>query len=215
MTRLVWYFIVFLFILCGVFYVFNMGSLKEGMSQMEKNKRMCGNLLVKEGNKVMLYNSNVAKVPGVNPIVFNTLEEYGEFVMWQDSQGFKCPVMMLEESYDTQGNKTYIPSDGIGFMGAVSDDLIQNPYEGADEKILQPLIDASYDNPPYNIGNQPGFDPLNQQIGSYTTFEESDKARQQQDKSPLATDDNWGGPEYAQQQIDSGAFDGEKVFVKR
>ena len=184
---------------------------------MEKQRRMCGDLLIKEGNKIKLYNSNVVEVPGVNPIVFNDLEEYSEFVLWQKSQGIHCPVLVLEESYDTQGNKTYTPSDNLRLLGVVSDDLIQLPYEGGDIPMKQPepLIDASYDNPPYNVGDHQGYDPLNQQIGRITKLDTDPQYTISTGSSPFATDPNWGGPSYSQQLLDAGMFDEDKVYVKR
>ena len=41
---------------------------------------------ITKDNKIYLYNSNLARVPGINPVVFNTLDEYGEFLDWQKSQ---------------------------------------------------------------------------------------------------------------------------------
>lgn len=183
MTRILLFIIVFLVI--GLFYCMNLGSLNkpssiEGLNFMESEiqRRMCGNLLVKEGNKIKLYNSNTSVVPGVNPIVFNNLEEYSEFFEWLKSQNIQCPALLLQESYNTQGNKTYLPSGNMDFLGAVSDDLIQLPYEGSG----QSAVDTGITN---------------------------------ENKSPFATDVNWGGPGYSKQLLDEGAFDGDKVFVKR
>ena len=56
----------------------------------------CADLLIKKDSKIYLYNSKVAYVPGVNPVVFNNLEEYIEYVEWQKSQGLYCDVLYLE-----------------------------------------------------------------------------------------------------------------------
>ena len=37
-------------------------------------------------DKIELLNSGLAKIPGVNPVVFNNLEEYVEFTEWQRSK---------------------------------------------------------------------------------------------------------------------------------
>ena len=42
----------------------------------------CPNLLIKKGKKLHLINSKKAMIPGVNPIEFNNLEEYAEYVKW-------------------------------------------------------------------------------------------------------------------------------------
>lgn len=209
-----WLTMLVIYILGLVFYASGRTSMIEGMSIGGGKDRMCGNLLVKEGTKIKLYNSNTARVPGVNPIVFNSLEDYAEFVNWLKSQGINCPVLVLEESYDVQGNKTFTPNSDLRFLGAVSNDLIQMPYEGngvsVTQQPIQPIVDASRDNPPFNTGDYQGYDPLNQQIGRRTILDVPTPG-----ESPFATDPNWGGPEYSQKLIDSGEFDEDKVYVKR
>jgi hypothetical protein len=219
---LVWLSISLVFVLGLIYYL--RGSLsvlvnfKEGMGMMDssKQKRMCGNLLVKEGNQIKLYNSNTAEVPGINPLVFNSLDEYGEFVDWLRSQNIHCPVLVLEESYNVQGDKTYVHGGDMRFLGAVSDDLIQVPYEGNGVPTIQPLIDATKDNnPPYNVYDHQGYDPQNQQIGRFTKLDLEPTDVIENGKSPFATDPNWGGPEYSQKLLDVGMFDEDKVYVKR
>jgi hypothetical protein len=67
----------------------------------------CPNMLIQKGAAYYLYNTKLAEVPGVNPIMFNNLEDYVEFLDWQRSQGIRCPVLYLQEVYDSQGNMTY------------------------------------------------------------------------------------------------------------
>jgi hypothetical protein len=83
----------------------------EGMQNNEKgsinNGKGCPDVLIQEGSKFYLYNSRVIKVPGVNPIVFNNLEDYVEFIEWQRSQNINCPVLYLQQTLDAQGNSVY------------------------------------------------------------------------------------------------------------
>ena len=67
----------------------------------------CPDMLIQQGKKIYLYNSKVAKVPGINPIEFENLEDYVEFLDWQRSQGIRCPVLYLQQSYDAQGQEIY------------------------------------------------------------------------------------------------------------
>jgi hypothetical protein len=67
----------------------------------------CPNLLVQKGCKFYLTNTKLARVPGVNPVEFQNLEEYTEFLAWQRGAGIRCPVLYLQESYDAQGNRVY------------------------------------------------------------------------------------------------------------
>ena len=42
----------------------------------------CPNMLVKKGKELHLINTNRAMIPGVNPIKFDSLEDYAEYVNW-------------------------------------------------------------------------------------------------------------------------------------
>lgn len=224
---LFWNSIMIFFILGMIFYMFSYdiigvslkNELQEGFSLLDKQKRRCGNLLVREDNKIKLYNSNVVRVPGVNPIVFDTLDDYTEFVSWQKKQGIYCPVLALQETYDTQGEKTYTPSNDFYIKGSISDDLIQIPYTEDENNRLtlspQPILDASRDNPPYNSNSYQGYDPTNQQVGKYTKLDIEERIEQGNQQSAFATDPNWGGVAYTQNLIDKGVFDEDRIYVKR
>lgn len=76
-------------------------------NNLKTNGKGCPDILVQEGSTFYLYNSKVVKVPGVNPVVFNNLEEYVEFIEWQRSQNINCPVLFLQQTLDAQGNSVY------------------------------------------------------------------------------------------------------------
>ena len=69
-------FMIILFLGGLYFYVryTNNPQMLEGLTTMNGELR-CPNLLIQKGAKFYLYNSNIAQVPGVNPIEFNNLEE--------------------------------------------------------------------------------------------------------------------------------------------
>ena len=77
-------------------------SILEGIES--KKQHRCPNLLVQFDSKYYLYNTKIDKVPGVNPVMFNNLEEYFDFLDWQKSVGIKCPVLYVQNTYDAQGN---------------------------------------------------------------------------------------------------------------
>ena len=106
----------------------------------------CPNLLVQQGNEIWLQNTNMATVPGVNPIRFHSLDEYTEYLKWQTSQGRQCPVLQFQKSYNIQNEPEYK----------------QIPYK---------LVDASRDNAPYNNNMYPGMDPHNQTSGQFTVLD--------------------------------------------
>lgn len=72
-------------------------------------KPSCPDILIERGGRFYLYNSRRAKVPGINPITFEHLEDYSEFIKWQRAHGIYCPVLYLKEIYNTQGNPIYKP----------------------------------------------------------------------------------------------------------
>jgi len=76
-------------------------------NNLKTNGKGCPDILVQEGSTFYLYNSKVVKVPGVNPVVFNNLEDYVEFIEWQRSQNINCPVLFLQQTLDAQGNSVY------------------------------------------------------------------------------------------------------------
>lgn len=92
-------------ILAGIYYYKQVYTLEQ-MTGMGGSGR-CPNMLIQKGSAFYLYNTKLAEVPGVNPVMFNNLEEYVEFLDWQRSQGIRCPVLYLQEIYDSQGNATY------------------------------------------------------------------------------------------------------------
>ena len=67
----------------------------------------CPDVLIQKGSTIFLYNSKRAGVAGVNPIRFENLDEYTEFVEWQRKQGILCPILFLQHAYNAQGESVY------------------------------------------------------------------------------------------------------------
>ena len=99
---LFWY-IMFVFFSVGLYYYVVNGNQVEGFSA----RKQCGTILIKKDGKFALYNTNVLEVPGVNPLIFNSLEEYAEYKQWEKSQGIQCPILELEKSYGADGYERY------------------------------------------------------------------------------------------------------------
>ena len=85
-----WIFIAVIF-LAGMYTTLNYNSVqfKEGF----EGQTRCPDVLIQDGEQLILKNSSLAEVPGVNPVRFKNLEEYADFVQWQRSQGIHCPVL--------------------------------------------------------------------------------------------------------------------------
>lgn len=162
----------------------------------------CPNMLIERDNKFFLYNSKMAIVPGVNPIQFDNLEDYTEFLEWQRGQGINCPVLQLQYSTDPQNNDTYRIKPNIfenqgGLPNTSCSDIHPQPLLSSG---VTNIFDANQDVPPYNQGGPIGFDPENQYIGLKTPI---DQIGFQGDKSPSPMDTNWGGIKYTRSHIGS------------
>lgn len=168
------------------------------------NNDRCPNILIQHGSEIFLYNSKVEKVPGVNPIRFKSLDDYSEFMDWLQGRGIRCPVLFLQFSYDAQGQAVYkmrpSPTD---LQGGLSPNV---PYSPAPAALVQ-MMDASRDNPPFNNQMYDGFDPLNFNMGDYTSQDAAFRAKELTSKySDNPMDANWGGIRYTESVVNSGAY---------
>jgi len=168
------------------------------------NNDRCPNILIQHGSEIFLYNSKVEKVPGVNPIRFKSLDDYSEFMDWLQGRGIRCPVLFLQFSYDAQGQAVYkmrpSPTD---LQGGLSPNV---PYSPAPAALVQ-MMDASRDNPPFNNQMYDGFDPLNFNMGDYTSHDAAFRAKELTSKySDNPMDANWGGIRYTESVVNSGAY---------
>lgn len=192
--------ILLVFLLGSYFTTFN--SYRDGFDVNVPYK--CPNLLIQKGTEFYLYNSQLANVPGVNPLRFDSLTDYTEFIDWQRSQGITCPILYLQESYDVQGNPVYkaraSPTDLQGGL----------PDQQIGEQPMSKLFDAGRNDDPYNQNGYPAFDSHDQYIGLNTPL---DKLYNETGSkvSPNPMDTNWGGQTYTQNLVDSGYYDDDKV----
>ena len=169
----------------------------------------CPNLLIQKGSKYYLYNSNIAQVPGVNPIEFNDLGEYTEFLEWQRGAGIRCPVLYVQNSYDAQGKRVYKIRPSVTELegGLPPSTTVPPPYK------FTKLVDASRADAPYNQGSYPSFDQSSYYVGSLTPLDAMKTAEHNMLYSDDPMDPNWGGPEYTQALVDSGYYKGNEVSI--
>ena len=186
----------------------------------------CPNILIQKGSAFLLYNSKLAKVPGVNPLRFNNLDDYVEFMEWQRSQGIRCPVLYLQEAYDAQGNPVLKgrPSP-TNLQGGLPDYIIQgglangvpvapvtNPTGTVPAVPTTKLTDAGRDDAPYNNNSYPGFDGGNQDVGLTTPLDKIfHDSGSKVSANPMDT--NWGGREYTQSLVDTGYYQDDQVAI--
>ena len=188
---------VVIFFICLYYYT---KPYKNGFQSKSASSR-CPNMLIQKDSKFYLYNSNLAKVPGVNPVEFDNLEDYTEFLEWQKSQGVHCPVLYMQQSYDAQGEAVYKVRPSVSEpQGGL------NPLSSINKT---KLIDASRNDPPYNQGSVAGFDQSSFYVGSKTPLDEMNDTNNSAD--PM--NPNWGGPEYTQSLVDAGMYKGSEVKI--
>lgn len=170
------------------------------------NKNRCPNILIQKGSELYLHNSRLAKVPGVNPLKFNNLEEYVEFMEWQRGQGIRCPVLYLQHTFDAQGNPVYKirpgPLDLQGGLPPVASSGVVAANANAN------MIADEGDKPPMNANSYPPFDPMEPNVGSI-----KDHLKQVKGLSANPMDPNWGGDAYTQSLIDAGKYSGDEVSI--
>jgi hypothetical protein len=155
-------FIVIAFLI-GLYYCFIYNSKCVKETFVSNN---CPNLLIKKGNQLHLVNTKKTMVPGVNPIKFNNLEEYSEYVSWSQKVGIKCPILYYEETYNTQNEKGFrLLDDPMNPSAGLPSNLHQRPAQ------TRQLRDANRDDPPYNQNSYAGVDVQDQHIGVKTPLD--------------------------------------------
>lgn len=208
--------IIFLF---GLFYYINFNHLYEGMENEKKtNNNRCPNMLIEKDGEIFLFNSKLASVPGVNPIKFENLEEYIEFVEWQKSQNIKCPVLFLQYTTDTQNNellqvKPSIFENNGGLTATKSKNLTQKEDEEYYEK--NKMLNATLNSTPnsninFNDGMYSSFDQYNQNIGLDTPLDKMFKENNKTSANPMDT--HWGGKNYTKSRVNAGDYKDREVY---
>jgi len=230
MTPVIFLLIV-VFLIGMYFYAKNGDSgINEGFINNQSDGTRCPNLLIQKGSRFYLYNSKLAQVPGVNPVEFDNLEDYTEFLDWQRSQNIRCPVLYLQETYDAQGNRVYksrpsvsepqagLPPSSAAPIGIASQvtPMMESSLEPVGEDAYPNptlLVDATRNDPPYNQQSYPAYDQTSYYIGTTTPLDGMDMAAEAAKISPDPMNPNWGGAEYTQSLVDKGYYKDNEVEI--
>ena len=187
------FFFIVIFVL-GL-YVYSTHTQKELIETFQNpiHKNKCPNLLIKKNNMLYLYRKEDPEIPGVNPIVFENLEEYVEHVKYQRSQGIRCPVLYLQHMYSSEGKPVYriYPSPEDTNAGL--------PYLQSNIQVERNLIDAGY-----TEGNMPGYDYSGFDNGVITPLDKMFYSPEA--VSDNAMDPHWGGETYSRKVVESGKY---------
>lgn len=156
----------------------------------------CPNVLLRRGNRLMLFNTYLSE-SDTNPLLFSNLDEYSNYIETQRNKGYRCPVLFLQEENDAHGKDIYrIRPSPFSLEGGLPPE-IPNPRQ---------IMDATRDNPPYNNNQYPSFDPYNQDVGVYTDLDKIHDSTRQTPVSDNPMDTNWGGVTHSQEMIDLGKY---------
>ena len=177
----------------------------------------CPNVLVQKGPIFYLFNTQRATIPGVNPIRFESLPDYTEFIEWQRSQGILCPILFLKHSYDIQGNDVYKNyTSPTNIQVGYPENKINSPLT---ENITPPNVLPIHGNAVMNDmfsndanirlndaklkDNIAPFDSHGQDIGITTPLDKLfNDTKSTVSANPMDT--NWGGVAYTEKLISSG-----------
>lgn len=216
----------FIAIFLGGLYFYSIyNNTQEGLTNINGEQR-CPNLLIQKGAKFYLYNSNIAEVPGVNPIEFNNLEDYVEFLEWQRAAGIICPVLYLQNTYDAQGNRVYkIRPSVTELQGGLPPSAYPTEFPQSNKNPVYlgniEMNEFPYQSPDLCNNNNTNINPVvnqNTNLNHVVSANEITKTNLNPNAntdnllySPNAMDDNWGGVEYTEQLVDSGYYRGNEV----
>ena len=206
----------------GLYFYVKASDKKFAEGFTDNTIKRCPDLLIQKDNNFYLYNSKVAKVPGVNPVEFDNLEDYTEFLDWQRSQGIRCPVLYLQQTYDAQGNPVYKVRPSVsepqgGLPPSIASSSGNIITEQTTQQLLNPnptlLVDATRNDPPYNTNSYPAYDESSYYIGTTTPLDAMNTAQENLVKSPDPMDPNWGGAAYTQSLVDKGYYKDDEVQI--
>jgi hypothetical protein len=189
-------------VLLGIYFIIyfdkinNKKFILEGFIEpTDKKGFKCPNVLIQKGAEYFLYNSKLDEVPGVNPVKFDNLEDYVEFMSWQRSQGIRCPVLYLQHSYNAQSEPIYkIRPDPLDLQGG----LPPAPPITSTSPTTTTTTTSSNNS---NIIEPEDLGKITQEEAEHMMY------------SPNAMDDNWGGIKYTEQLIQAGVYDDNNVYI--
>ena len=213
--------IIFLIVIfLGGLYFYIKYTTPELLENMTNNaKPRCPNLLIQIGSKYYLYNSNLKRVPGVNPIEFSNLEDYADFLKWQETVGVKCPVLYVQNTYDAQGNRVYKMRPNVfetqgGLQPTITPTQAVQPTNTTTINTTMPSINNAI-KPSINkaISKQSEEKP---HVDLKQNIEYPSSLAPLTPKFSVLSDDpmnhNWGGKEYTDKMVNDGKYKPNEVM---
>ena len=165
---------------------------RESMENNDDNNsdNECPNLLIQQGDVLLLHNTNKDS-DETNPIPFFNLDEYINYLEIQKEKGNNCPVLFLQRENNAQGKDVYrVRPSPFNLEGGLPPD-----NEASTNKIK--------DSPDYNSNQYAGFDAHGQNVGEYTNIDAIHDSTNVKKISDNPMDSKWAGVTYTQQMVDS------------
>jgi len=110
---------------------------EEEVAPPKDNTESCPTLLTEKDGKIMLLNENMPKVPGKNPLYFDTLDEY---VIYTENRrketNMKCPVLELKK--DT--SRGTLDKLDLSSINTISDYFQQRAPQNTIVQSRQPIV---------------------------------------------------------------------------
>ena len=219
--------VILLVIVLIIFIYFNWNTV-EGLVGYES----CPDMLIQKGTQYLLYNTYKPE-SDTNPIKFDNLTQYANYVKTESDNGNTCPILFVQQVYGAQGDTTYkirnnpLNPQDIDYKSQTStQNLDETSTVKTQDNYTTPYTRQIYmDNLASNI------------VQNLTTHEISNIDKLELTKSILAEtqpkctttmDDikpleingltadpmsqNWGGPEFTDNLINQGYYAGSEVI---
>ena len=183
----------------------------------------CPNMLIQKGSRFYLYNSKLANVPGVNPVEFENLEDYTEFLEWQRSQGIRCPVLYLQQTFDAQGNRVFKVRPSVSELQGGTPPSNSSPSNASPSNANLGNANLGNSDSPSTLGipNTPAYTETNIESKdtqyhktSMAPWDQFTKEQSNLPVSPDPMDPNWGGADYTQCLVDNGFYAENEVMIR-
>lgn len=211
-------FIILVVFLLGLYYYTYFTTIEGMKNKNIKKNKSCPNMLVEKDGKIYLYNSKIP-IDDKNPIKFNNLEEYIDFVELQKTKKINCPVLFLQYTTDTQNNdliqvKPSIFENTAGLLNKNKKVIIEDESYYEKNKILDATLDSTPNSDiEFNSGMYSGFDQYNQNVGLDTPLDKIFKEQTEKSRNPM--DPHWGGKNFTMQALEDGDYKDREVYRSR
>jgi hypothetical protein len=176
----------------------NMLSDEVPLERVQVENQSCPDLLVRSENKLYLHNTKMERSE-TNPIVFEDLDKYLEYLQAQREKNIRCPVLFVQEENNAQGQTVYRMRPSPTSM------------EGGAPVEPVRIVDSSRENPPFNQNQYAGFDPQGHDVGRFTELDQIHESTANANISDNPMDPNWGGTLFSRQAVESGKYADREV----